>query len=141
MLTWGFASLKPALAKALTTAISFLIERSDLPLMMVGADCRVASAMTACKAAGVSVTGGLTAWVSTLVVSVVVVLGERAMGHSPNVMRATPPIGGDGWPTIRSVRHSHSGATRHTPACYAGPPENLERSSRQRDWTQPSCGA
>src|SRR6266852_854047 len=154
MLTWGFASLKPALAKALTTAISFLIDRSDLPLMMVNglatraacisafsADCRVASAMTACKAAGVSVTGGLTAWVSTLVVSVVVVSVERAMGHSPNVMMATPPIGGDGWPTIRSVRHSHSGATRHTPACYAGPPENLERSSRQGDWTAASRGA
>src|SRR5882724_196269 len=126
MLTWGFASLKPALAKALTTAISFLIERSDLPLMMVGADCRVASAMTACKAAGVSVTGGLTAWVSTLVVSVVEVLVRVMMQIHARVDRPQRATDWGGLACRSSlIGPSHSGVTTGTPACYAGPPENL----------------
>src|SRR5882724_2711661 len=128
MLTWGFASLKPALAKALTTAISFLIERSGLPLMMVGADCRVASAMTACKAAGVSVTGGLTAWVSTLVVSVVVVLVRVMMQIHAHVDRPQSATDWGGLACRSSlIGPPNSGCVEASHACHAHRP-SVEKS-------------
>jgi hypothetical protein len=46
------------------------------------------------------------------------------------------------WPEPTNPgRPLNSGVTTRTPACYAGPPENLDRRSRQRELIRPSCGA
>src|ERR1700738_2072267 len=84
------------------------------------------------------VTGGLAAWASGLVVSVVVVLMRVMM--QIHAHRVGPSSVDSGRRPIR-VDPLNSGVTTGTPACYAGPPENLERSSRQRDWTAASRGA
>src|SRR5882672_4469940 len=86
---------------------------------------------------------GLAASVAAgLVVSVVVVLVRVMMQIHAHVDRPQSATDWGGLACRSSlIGPSHSGVTTSTPACYAGPPENLERSSRQRDWTAASRGA
>src|SRR5882762_5031986 len=87
-------------------------------------------------------TGLAASVVAGLVVSVVVVLMRVMMQIHAHVARPQSATDWGGLACRSSlIGPSHSGVTTGTLACYAGPPENLDRRSRQRELIRPSCGA